>query len=87
MKVKIRTYGKLIELMDRRFDIELEEGGNIYSLLDELVNTRDGFNKNMFQDPRMTILINGRNIRSLNGFETVLENEDTVMLIPLVVGG
>lgn len=87
MKVKVRTFGELIKVMDRRFNVELEEGGNINSLLDELVNTRDGLNKNMFQDPRMTILINGRNIRSLEGLETALENENTVMFVPLVVGG
>jgi len=77
IEVDIREGGKILDLVkevsDRVGKAELQK-----ALLDPELN-----------DPRPNnvILVNGREINSLNGLETVLREGDEITVIPLIHGG
>ena len=73
MKVSVKFYAHLGNLVDRKSKIEfdLKDGATISHLLDEL-----------FLDSK-----NGREIKFLNGMNTLLESDDEISIFPLVAGG
>jgi len=73
--------------INRTFDIELNEQATIHGLLQQLASQNPSTLSPLLLDSTLTILINGRNIHSLHGMNTVLTNSDIVTLIPFVVGG
>ncbi len=73
--------------VNRTFDIELNEQATIHGLLQQLASQNPSTLSPLLWDSTLTILINGRNIHSLHGINTVLTNSDIVTLIPFVVGG
>jgi molybdopterin converting factor small subunit len=54
-----------------------------------MVNPADRhlFREDRIRGSRVTILVNGRNLQSLQQLNTVLGDGDVVTFIPLVVGG
>jgi molybdopterin converting factor small subunit len=73
--------------LNRTFDIELNEQDTIHGLLQQLASQNPSTLSPLLWDSTLTILINGRNIHSLHGMNTVLTDSDIVTLIPFVVGG
>lgn len=71
--------------------IDLEDEDTLSDLIAKLKEKSS--NKSLFpnynskQKSTLTILVNGHNIHTLNGLRTILKNGDTVVFIPLVVGG
>jgi len=88
MKIKIRIFGELLDVLAKDSEIELENSEDLGNLVAKfLEKTRRLSESRLLQDTILTILINSHNIHTLNGFDTTLNDEDTVTLISLVVGG
>lgn len=87
MRITIRAFGKLLDVLDRKFELELDDVVTIKTLLSTLSERKKQVLQPLLYDPTLTILVNGRNIHSLNGYETLLQDGNTVALIPFVVGG
>jgi len=93
MKVSVRFYAYLGDLIQNKNDIEiqLEEGSNIRDLLEKIFKSYDIRNKIM-EDTHtvkqwVKILINGRQLRFLSGLQTILKPNDKISIFPPVIGG
>ena len=94
MKVTIRYYGVVYDATGKRTEeIEVTNGSTISDLLANLVETRNPQLKEMIFDKENVIrdylafVINNVDVRSLDGFDTVLENGDIVLILPPIGGG
>ena len=87
MKITVRAFGTLLLALNRTFDIELADQATIQELLQLLNSQNPSVLSPLLWDSTLTLLINGRNIHSLQGMNTILRNDDIVTLIPFVVGG
>ncbi|MGY5873529.1 MAG: ubiquitin-like small modifier protein 1 [Candidatus Thorarchaeota archaeon] len=93
MKVSVKFYAHLGNLVDRKSKIEfdLKDGATISHLLDELF-LDSKIKKHLLDDngklkSDITLLKNGREIKFLNGMNTLLESDDEISIFPLVAGG
>ena len=94
MKVTVRYYGVVWETIDKRTDeIELSDSSTIGDLMKHLVETENPLLREMIFDTQgqvrdfLAFVINGVDIRSLTGFDTLLKNSDIVLLLPPLGGG
>jgi molybdopterin synthase sulfur carrier subunit len=93
MKVSVKFYAHLQDLVNKkgRLAVELDDGATIVHLLEKLfldAKIREHLlNKNGAMRSEITIVINGREIRFLDGMNTVLEHTDEVSFFPAVAGG
>lgn len=94
MRVKIRFFTRLREITDKREEeAEVENGKTVVELLELLEERYGQAFKDYIRDRRgkfrgnLQYLVNGKNVRFLQGFETVLEEDDTLAIIPPVGGG
>lgn len=87
VNVKVRAFGKLLTAVERKFEIELDDQATILQLLQQLVSQNPSILSPILWDSTLTVLINGRNIYSLQGMNTIVCDSDVVTLIPFVVGG
>jgi len=100
VKVTVKPFHFISDALGRQHEIEvrLNNGATIYDLLsylrksynlpDEILIGRSVlrlFDGEELRD--MMVLINGRNIRSLDGMETKLEDEAVIALFPPGAGG
>ncbi len=93
MNVSVKFFAQLRDLTGKKMKIEfdLDEGATISHLLEELY--RDSKIKKHMLDEKgqinsdITILLNGREIKFLEGMDTVLNSGDEISIFPLVVGG
>lgn len=91
VKIHVLTFSRITQIIgEKKFTIEAE---NIEGLLSKLVTIygislkqelfdRKGNFKSIYR-----ILVNGRNINLLNGFQTTLNEEDRVVIMPAIAGG
>jgi MoaD family protein len=93
MKVRVRFYAHLRDLVDKKSIVELdvEEGATISMLLDELLQDLQIkealLDKNQELKSEITILKNGREIKFLAGMDTELGQGDEIAFFPRVAGG
>jgi molybdopterin converting factor small subunit len=87
VKVTIRAFGKLLTAVERHFESELGDHTTIQQLFRQLTARNPSILSPLLWDSTLTVLINGRNIYSLQGMNTILRDGDIVTLIPFVVGG
>ncbi len=93
MNVSVKFFAQLRDLTGKKTKIEfdLDEGATISHLLEELY--QDSTIKKAMLDENdqinsdITILLNGREIRFLDGIDTILKSGDEISIFPLVVGG
>jgi len=93
MKVSVRFYSHLGDLVGKKskIDFDLEVDATVSHLLDELL--QDSKIKQHLVDGSgelksdITFMKNGREIKFLQGLETVLETGDEIQIFPLVAGG
>jgi molybdopterin synthase sulfur carrier subunit len=78
----------------RQFEVSLSAGSTIGNFLEELTHTwGDELATRLFaQDrskllPHIGLMVNGRSIRLLQNMETVLQDEDEILILPPVGGG
>jgi len=94
MKVKLRFFTRLREITNKREEeIEVKKDTAVEDLL-KLLEEKYGLEfKDYIRNKRgrlrenLQYLINGKNVGSLQGFETKLKEGDTVAIIPPVGGG
>ncbi|MHA1927229.1 MAG: ubiquitin-like small modifier protein 1 [Candidatus Thorarchaeota archaeon] len=93
MKVSVKFFAQLRDLTGKKTAIEfdLDEGATISLLLEELY-LDSKIKKHMLDENHqinsdITILQNGREIKFLEGLDTILNSGDEISIFPLVVGG
>ena len=92
MRVVVRTFGDLIPLVGRKQMIETQEGTSVKAVVRQVSSqagsTRPGYIGNYrIGGNELVVLVNGRNIATLDGVETVLKDGDVVTLLPPFAGG
>jgi molybdopterin synthase sulfur carrier subunit len=92
LKVKVRVFGRLAEVLGREFEVELEPDARVKDLLAKLRKIEQKIGENSLipyfkDDPQFIILVNGFNIQTLKKLNTELRNGDTIILFPPVEGG
>ena len=93
MKVSVKFYAHLRDLVDRRdrFELELVSNATISDVLDELIRDTKirehifSIEKELKSD--VTLLVNGREIKFLEGVKTILNSGDEISIFPMVAGG
>jgi molybdopterin synthase sulfur carrier subunit len=95
IKVKVYTILAIKEILGQReFEVPFPEGTTVKDFL-SWMNEKwgDRLASHIFQPrshqllPHIRLMINGRDIQFLNGMETILEDGDEFMMLPLVAGG
>ncbi len=93
MNVSVKFFAQLRDLTGKKtkMEFDLDEGATISHLLEELY-LDSKIKKHMLDEnhqinPDITILRNGREIKFLEGIDTVLNSGDEISIFPLVVGG
>jgi molybdopterin synthase sulfur carrier subunit len=91
LKLKVRAFGVLMETLGREKTIELEDGSKLKDLINILnvkTNISKGYQEKYDREKQILyILVNGRNIRTIDGVETILKEGDTVTFFPPFAGG
>jgi MoaD family protein len=92
MKVKVRLFGDVAEMVGSKHSIQLENNSNVLTLTNQIQrdtgHTRGGYlGEFKVGGPDLAIMVNGKNIQLLDGVETKLCDDDDVVIMPFVVGG
>jgi molybdopterin synthase sulfur carrier subunit len=92
MKVTVRAFAHLREILGKELEIELPEGETVRGLLDALSVGHRGFREALFDETGQlkafnSILKNGRNIAFLDQMETKIDDGDVIALFPPAAGG
>jgi MoaD family protein len=92
MRVRVRTYGDLRKVLIDWITVALNDGSTVKLLVSKLRSMTNPADRHLFREDRIggsrvTILVNGRNLQTLQQLDTVLSDGDVVTFIPLVVGG
>ncbi|MGY5857773.1 MAG: ubiquitin-like small modifier protein 1 [Candidatus Thorarchaeota archaeon] len=93
MKVSVKFYAHLGDLVGKKskMEIELQEDATVSHLLDILLI--DSKIKEHMLDEKgevksdITIMQNGREIKFLDGLDTILNPDDEIQIFPVVAGG
>jgi sulfur-carrier protein len=90
----IKFIGALRHLSGKKeFIVSFQEGISIKKLVDkitqELPELKHTFSDQELNDSRSNslVLVNGREISVLNGYETKLKDKDEIVFVPVVHGG
>ncbi len=95
IQVKVRTILEFKKIFGQgRFEVSLANGSTVGNFLAELTNIwGDELATRLFEPDRSKLLshiglvVNGRSISLLNNMETVLHDEDEILILPPVGGG
>jgi molybdopterin synthase sulfur carrier subunit len=95
IRVKVRTILEFTKIFSQeRFEVSLADGSTVGNFLEELINSwGDELASRLFEPdrskllPHIGLMVNGRSIRLLQNMETVLHDEDEVLILPPVGGG
>jgi len=92
MNVTVKAFADVRKLLGRELVISIPEGETVRYLLQILGNTYAGFLPRILEHDGqlrryVSILENGRNIRSLNDLDTRLAEGDVIAIFPPLAGG
>jgi molybdopterin converting factor small subunit len=90
LKIKVRPFGDLINLLSSEITVELQDDAQLEDLISTLAVKTKSFNEG-FIGPynvieNLTVLVNGRNANTLPN-PLPLNDGDVVTLLPPFVGG
>jgi molybdopterin synthase sulfur carrier subunit len=93
--IKINTILSLKKVLGQReLELSLPPGSTVKDLIAWMISTwGDKLSPHVQQPgsdsllPHIRLMINGRSIEFLNGMETVLQDGDEFLMLPLVAGG
>jgi MoaD family protein len=93
--VRIRTSLDFKKIFGQgRFEVPTREGITLREFLDQLIQTwGDELASRLFQPggravlPHIMLMVNGQNINFLKKLDTVLQDDDEVLILPPVAGG
>jgi molybdopterin synthase sulfur carrier subunit len=89
--VRVLTFSNVKHIIGKK--LFSMEANNIENLLEQLINKYGTPLKQELYDEEgkfrkiYRVLVNGRNIHILNGFQTKLKEEDMVVIMPAIAGG
>jgi len=91
-KINVRVFGDLTAILGQKHILELDEGSTVLSLTNKIAEERGLKRQGYLGNYRvggddLAVLVNGRNIRLLNGPETILHEGDEVVVFQPVAGG
>lgn len=93
MEIEVKYFGHLRRKVGRKKEVkEIQDSSTLGSFLAGLSKIR-GISEDVFGDPlqgvepKIMILINGRNIKFLQQMDTVLKDGDVIGLFPPIGGG
>ena len=92
MNIRIRAFANFRDILGKDRDIEVQDGSSVGDLLQSLISTNQSLRKAIFDDAGnireyVIIMKNRKNIESLQGLSTVLDESDEVAILPPVAGG
>jgi molybdopterin converting factor small subunit len=92
MKILVRVFGELAQIIGNRHNLELGDKASISTLSDEIARITGQKRRGYLGEfevggSEMAILVNGRNIDLLDGLETVLRDGDEVVFLIPTMGG
>ena len=95
INVKISTILTLKEILGRReLELSVPKGSTVGALLALMIETwGEELSSFLFEPesgqlrPHIRLMVNGRDVGFLNGMETVLREEDEILILPPVAGG
>lgn len=94
MIVKVQYFAQLREIVNQREEsLDLDNSSTVMDLLKMLVSRHgDKFREYVFSSsgvprPYLQFLLNGESIARMNGFETKLQDDCRLAIIPPVGGG
>jgi MoaD family protein len=92
MKIKVRVFGGLVQILGRRHSFELDEGATVGFLVGKIsekagLKRRGYLGHYRISGGDLAILVNGRNIDLLKGTRTMLNDGDEVVILPPAAGG
>ncbi len=92
MKIKVRLFGDVAEMVGSKHSVELDNDSNVLTLTNQIQretgHSRGGYlGEFKVGGPDLAIMVNGKNIQLLDGVDTKLCDEDDVVIMPFVIGG
>ena len=92
MTVKVRIYGEISKIYGKEQNLELNEKTTVLKLINIIQKkgrtTHNRYlGKHKVGSADLAIIVNGKNIALLEGLNTVLADEDDVVIMPFVDGG
>ena len=95
IRAKVHTILALKKIVGQReFEVSIPPGSTVRDLLSWMVNKwGDKLSSHLFKSgsdsllPHIRLMVNGRSIEFLNGIETVLQDGDEFLILPLVTVG
>lgn len=91
MKVKVRSFAGFRHVLGREQMVELSEGSKVEGLLSVLCSEHKELQAQLFTGAELkedvNVLVNGKNIESLQGLKTELSEGDEVAIFPAAIGG
>lgn len=92
MKINIRAFANFREILGRDLSVDLKDGSTIGDLLESLSSSRKQLRPAIFDESGQVreyviIMKNRKDVSTLQGLETVLEEGDEVAILPPVAGG
>lgn len=91
MKVKVRSFAGFRHILGRECVVELDQEAKVVDLLNALCSAHGELRALLFDQAGLkedvNILVNGKNIESLQGMKTELSEGDEVAVFPAAIGG